>query len=161
MGGVPLPDLDGSLKEIEYVYDTLKVDAIGIYSNDKQGRWPGDPYFEPMWQELNRRRAIVYMHPLAPQCCGNLKYRRGVDAGVRLRPHAWRGQHRGQRGHVPLPEHPLHHGPFRRDGADAGGANEGSSARGRGAVPAERPLCGFEQMMLRGNAERLFPMFKV
>ena len=74
MGGVPLPDLDGSLKEIEYVYDTLNVDAIGIYSNDNQGRWPGDPYFEPIWQELNRRRAIVYMHPLAPPCCSNLKY---------------------------------------------------------------------------------------
>jgi predicted TIM-barrel fold metal-dependent hydrolase len=74
MGGVPLPDLDGSLREIEYAYDTLKVDAIGIYSNDNQGRWPGDPYFEPVWQELNRRSAIVYMHPLAPTCCGNLRY---------------------------------------------------------------------------------------
>ena len=74
MGGMPLPDLDGSLREIEYAYDTLKVDAIGIHSNDNQGRWPGDPYFEPMWQELNRRNAIVYMHPLAPPCCGNLKY---------------------------------------------------------------------------------------
>ena len=74
MGGVPLPDIDGTLNEIAYVYDTLKVDAIGIYSNDNRGRWPGDPYFEPMWQELNRRNAIVYMHPLAPNCCGALKY---------------------------------------------------------------------------------------
>ena len=73
-GGVPLPDIDGTLKEIEYAYDTLKVDGIGIYTNDNQGRWPGDPYFEPMWQELNRRNAIVYMHPLAPTCCSNLKY---------------------------------------------------------------------------------------
>jgi predicted TIM-barrel fold metal-dependent hydrolase len=74
MGGVPLPDLDGALKEIAYVYDQLKVDAIGIYTNDNKGRWPGDPYFEPFWQELNRRKAIVYMHPLAPQCCRDLKY---------------------------------------------------------------------------------------
>jgi 6-methylsalicylate decarboxylase len=74
MGGIPLPDLEGSLKEIEYAYDTLKVDAIGIYTNDNQGRWPGDPYFEPMWQELNRRNAIVYVHPLAPTCCSSLKY---------------------------------------------------------------------------------------
>jgi predicted TIM-barrel fold metal-dependent hydrolase len=74
MGGIPMPDIDGSLKEIEYAYDTLKVDAIGIYTNDNQGRWPGDPYFEPMWEELNRRNAIVYMHPLAPTCCSNLKY---------------------------------------------------------------------------------------
>ena len=74
MGGIPLPDLEGALREVEYAYDTLKVDAIGIYTNDNHGRWPGDPYFEPLWQELNRRNAIVYMHPLAPLCCGDLKY---------------------------------------------------------------------------------------
>jgi predicted TIM-barrel fold metal-dependent hydrolase len=74
MGGIPLPDIEGSLLEVEYAYDTLKVDAIGIYTNDNQGRWPGDPYFEPLWQELNRRNAIVYMHPLAPTCCSDLKY---------------------------------------------------------------------------------------
>jgi predicted TIM-barrel fold metal-dependent hydrolase len=74
MGGIPMPDIDGSLREVEYVYDTLKADAIGIYTNDNKGRWPGDPYFEPLWQELNRRKAIVYMHPLAPQCCSGLKY---------------------------------------------------------------------------------------
>ena len=74
LGGVPLPDLGGTLKEIEYVYDTLKADGIGIYTNDNKGRWIGDKYFEPMWQELNRRRAIVYVHPLAPQCCRSLDY---------------------------------------------------------------------------------------
>ena len=74
MGGIPMPDLEGSLREVEYAYDTLKVDAIGIYSNDNKGRWPGDPYFEPLWQELNRRNAIVYMHPLAPTCCRALQY---------------------------------------------------------------------------------------
>ena len=57
--GVPLPDIEGVLKEIEYGFDTLKADGIGIYTNDNQNRWPGDPYFEPMWQELNRRNAIV------------------------------------------------------------------------------------------------------
>ena len=74
MGGIPMPDLEGSLREVEYAYDVLKVDAIGIYTNDNRGRWPGDPYFEPLWQELNRRNAIVYMHPLAPTCCSDLKY---------------------------------------------------------------------------------------
>ena len=73
-GGVPLPDIGGVMKEIEYCYDTLKVDGIGIYTNDNKGRWPGDKFFEPTWQELNRRNAIVYMHPLAPTCCSNLQY---------------------------------------------------------------------------------------
>lgn len=70
--GVPLPDIDGVMEEIEYGFDTLKADGIGIYTNDNQGKWPGDPYFDPMWKELNRRNAIVYMHPLAPPCCTNL-----------------------------------------------------------------------------------------
>ena len=70
--GVPLPDIDGVMKEIEYAFDKLKADGIGIYTNDNQTRWPGDPYFDPMWQELNKRNAIVYMHPLAPPCCTNL-----------------------------------------------------------------------------------------
>ncbi len=69
---VPLPDIDGCMKEIEYGLDTLKADGIAIYTNDNHNRWPGDPYFEPMWQELNRRNTIVYMHPLAPQCCRDL-----------------------------------------------------------------------------------------
>jgi predicted TIM-barrel fold metal-dependent hydrolase len=80
MGGIPMPDIDGTLAEIAYAYDTLKVDAIGIYSNDNKGRWPGDPYFEPMWRELNRRSAIVYMHPLAPSCCRTLGY--GVNPAM-------------------------------------------------------------------------------
>ena len=70
--GVPLPDIEQVMKEIEYGLDQLKADGIGIYTNDNHNRWPGDPYFDPMWQELNRRKAIVYMHPLAPQCCRNL-----------------------------------------------------------------------------------------
>ncbi len=69
---VPLPDIDGVMKEIEYGLDHLKSDGIAIYTNDNHERWLGDPYFDPMWQELNRRKAIVYMHPLAPQCCRNL-----------------------------------------------------------------------------------------
>jgi predicted TIM-barrel fold metal-dependent hydrolase len=70
--GVPLPDIDAVMKEMEYGLDQLKADGIGIYTNDNHDRWPGDPYYDPMWQELNRRRAIVYMHPLAPPCCRNL-----------------------------------------------------------------------------------------
>jgi predicted TIM-barrel fold metal-dependent hydrolase len=68
---VPMPDIDGTLKEIEYVLDTLKADGIGL--NTSYGdKWLGHPDFKPVMDELNRRKAIVYVHPLAPQCCGNL-----------------------------------------------------------------------------------------
>jgi 6-methylsalicylate decarboxylase len=74
---IPFPDVEGSLKEIAYAYDTLKADGISIYTNDNQGKWPGDAAHEPIWQELNRRNAILYMHPWVPACCSNLNYGAG------------------------------------------------------------------------------------
>src|SRR5678816_2681149 len=59
---LPMPDIDGSLKEIEYSFDTLKADGICIFSSTP-GKWPGDPFFHPTWEELNRRKAVVFIHP--------------------------------------------------------------------------------------------------
>jgi 6-methylsalicylate decarboxylase len=68
---MPMPDVEGTLKEIAYALDELKADGIGL--NTSYGdKWLGHPDFKPVMDELNRRRAIVYVHPLAPQCCGNL-----------------------------------------------------------------------------------------
>ncbi len=68
---VPLPDVDASLKEIEYSFDTLKADGLMLFSNTGN-KWPGDPAFRPVFQELNRRKAIVFFHPSVPNCCRNL-----------------------------------------------------------------------------------------
>ena len=65
---LPLPDIDASLREIEYAYDTLKADGISFVSS-YHDRWLGDKSFAPMWEELNRRNAVVYTHATAPNCC--------------------------------------------------------------------------------------------
>jgi predicted TIM-barrel fold metal-dependent hydrolase len=66
-----MPDIDGTLHEIEYAFDTLHADGVGIFSSVRDN-YPGDPVFAPIWRELNRRKAIVFIHPTFPSCCGNV-----------------------------------------------------------------------------------------
>jgi predicted TIM-barrel fold metal-dependent hydrolase len=70
-GFLPMPDIDASLKGIEYALDTMKADGIGL--NTSYGdKWLGDPAFRPIMDELNRRKTTVFVHPLGPACCNAL-----------------------------------------------------------------------------------------
>jgi predicted TIM-barrel fold metal-dependent hydrolase len=68
---LPLPDQDASLQEISYAYDTLQADGIALLT-DYGDKWPGDPLYAPIFEELNRRNAVVFVHPTVPTCCAGL-----------------------------------------------------------------------------------------
>jgi predicted TIM-barrel fold metal-dependent hydrolase len=62
---LPLPDVDGTLAEIEYALDTLKLDGVIMLASIGE-RYLGDPAFDAVFDELDRRKAVAFVHPTIP-----------------------------------------------------------------------------------------------
>jgi predicted TIM-barrel fold metal-dependent hydrolase len=65
---LPLPSIDDTLQEIAYALDTLKADGVSVLTSYGD-KWFGDPDWNPVYAELNRRKAFVKTHPHDADCC--------------------------------------------------------------------------------------------
>ncbi|MHB8382000.1 MAG: amidohydrolase family protein [Candidatus Binataceae bacterium] len=57
-----LPDVKGSLDELAHAFDKLDADGVILLANSR-GIYLGDNAFDPLFDELNRRKAVVFVHP--------------------------------------------------------------------------------------------------
>ena len=67
LASLPLPDVDAALAEIARAGDELEADGFVLLTN-AGGTYVGDPAFAPVFDELDRRRARVLLHPTSPAC---------------------------------------------------------------------------------------------
>lgn len=63
---LPLPDVGAALREAEYALDTLRLEGVCLLSHVGDGHL-GQPQEDELYAELNRRNAIVFVHPLRNQ----------------------------------------------------------------------------------------------
>ena len=59
---LPLPDIDASLEELAYAFDILELDGVVLFTN-ANAVYLGDAVLESVFEELERRRAVVFVHP--------------------------------------------------------------------------------------------------
>ena len=68
---LPMPDVEASLRELTFALDELGADGVGFMTS-YGNQWLGDTAFVPLLEELDRRKCIVYVHPLLPDCCNEI-----------------------------------------------------------------------------------------
>ena len=62
---IPLLNPQAAIEELDYAYDALKLDGVCLMTN-YHGKYLGDAAFEPFFKALDKRRAVVFIHPTDP-----------------------------------------------------------------------------------------------
>lgn len=73
MGFVALPDVEAACRSVEYTLDTLKLDGVNLQSHTGH-RYLGHPEEFELYAELDRRKAVVFVHPQRPPVSGMPEY---------------------------------------------------------------------------------------
>ena len=76
MGFVPLPDVAAAAREVDYVLDVLELDGINLLTHTGD-RYLGHPEEDELYAALDRRRAVVFVHPVRPQALPPVDYPAG------------------------------------------------------------------------------------
>jgi 6-methylsalicylate decarboxylase len=82
---LPLPNVNASLVELGHSVETLKCDGVGLMTNYGD-RYLGDPGFSPVFDDINRRGLVVYVHPNSCSC--NLDVLPGIPDAMIEFPHS-------------------------------------------------------------------------
>ena len=69
---LPMTEPQDCLAEIEYAFDVLGADGAAIFTN-YAGNYLGSDTYTPIMQELNRRQAVVLLHPASPPAGSQVK----------------------------------------------------------------------------------------
>ena len=69
LGQVSLPDVESACRDVEYALDSLKLDGISLLGHIGD-QYLGSPDFDEFYAELDKRNAVVFVHPLRPPADG-------------------------------------------------------------------------------------------
>lgn len=105
MGFVPLPDVAAAAREVDYALDVLKLDGINLLTHTGD-RYLGHPEEDDLYAALDRRRAVVFVHPVRPM--PPVDYPAGYTELV-VRHHARHRQFAVHRDAGEVSQYPLHH----------------------------------------------------
>jgi predicted TIM-barrel fold metal-dependent hydrolase len=64
---LPLPDVEASIEEAERALDDLGADGV-VFESNHHGVYLGDPVLDPLYAELDKRSAVIFVHPTSPAC---------------------------------------------------------------------------------------------